>query len=246
MRRHTALQALWEGRTGGRTGPHTPARPSDRHSGARAAQARPSAVRVPRSAAVAHRALSALPRGGVGTEDVDDQHRAVAEVLVSRRTTAGANSLSWVAQAVESVRTTSLPSAKRSGPLCAPTSGPTSSPHRANIEATSRSTCQPWSSTSRSVRRRGSAGRGRRDARRRRRPLRGGPVATARAVLAARGRAGGGAGEGPGQVEAVVAAGCGAVSGASPAVSAHGVPPLRRPRSAHRRASRGRRRRPLR
>ena len=61
----------------------------------------------------------------------------------------GASSFSWVAQAVESVRTTSLPVGERLGGECAPISAPTSSVHRAKTPRTCRSSSQPCSATSR-------------------------------------------------------------------------------------------------
>ena len=64
-----------------------------------------------------------------------------------RRTTVGASSFSWVAQAVEPARTTSRPSANDSGVQCAATSSPTSSGQRANTPAIRRSSAQPWSAT---------------------------------------------------------------------------------------------------
>ena len=65
-----------------------------------------------------------------------------------RRTTAGASRRSWVAQAVEPVRTTSRPSAKDPGCRLGPP-GADQPSHRPKTPCTRRSSSQPWSSTSR-------------------------------------------------------------------------------------------------
>ena len=75
-----------------------------------------SAVGVARAPAVATERGPFFQRRAVRTEDLD--HGAPCRAPSSslrRRTTVGASSRSWVAQAVESVRTTSRPSAKLSG-----------------------------------------------------------------------------------------------------------------------------------
>ena len=61
-----------------------------------------------------------------------------------RRTTLGASSLSWVAQAVESVRTTSLPSAKVSGVVWAAISAPTISAATCSRASSTEGASRSW------------------------------------------------------------------------------------------------------
>ena len=130
-------------------GPHTARRPADRLSGAGRAG---SAVGVARTAAVADRAAALLPASGrAGPSTSITVTVPCAELLVEAADDGRARAAcSWVAQAVESVRTTSRAVGERSRACsAAATSAPTSSGQRAKTPCTRRSSSQPWSATSR-------------------------------------------------------------------------------------------------
>jgi hypothetical protein len=86
---------------------------------------RDSAVGVARTAAVADPGGPSSSSGQVGPSTSIRVTVPWPSSSLSRRTTVGASSLSWVAHAVESVRTTSLPSANDVGWQCWATSAPT-------------------------------------------------------------------------------------------------------------------------
>ena len=167
-----------------------------------------SAVGVPRARGPCPETAPALPGRSVGAQHLDHARRCRRpSSSLSRRTTSGASSFIWVAQAVESVRTTSRPSANDSGVQCWATSRPTIASQREKTPCTRSSVSQPWSPTSRpSVGVERSAGRGRRGGRRcwsvsrRRRRRLAGRGRRARRRLARPGRAG----DDAGQVEAGV------------------------------------------
>ena len=129
-------------------GPCTPGRPADRH-------VRSGVGRLSRRcrAGRGRRAPTAGPssRRAVRAQHVDQVTVPCAELLVEpARRRVGASSFSWVAQAVESVRTTSLPSSNDSGVQCAATSGADQlGPAAEAPRAPAGRAPSPWSATSR-------------------------------------------------------------------------------------------------
>ena len=104
---------------GGRTSPRTAAGPADRHRGS--AGRRPAVSRRCRAGRGRRGPSAALASttAACGPSTSITAHGAVAELLVEPAYDGRARAAcSWVAQAVESVRTTSRPSAKDSGVQC--------------------------------------------------------------------------------------------------------------------------------
>ena len=125
------------------TGPRTPRPAARADAPGRDLRSTRSAVGVARAAALdpqpalapgrAARARRRRPRATVSSPSSSS----------SRATSAGAISRSWVAHAVESVRTTSRPSTYDSGVACSATSSPTIADQRAKTPCTRRSVPQP-------------------------------------------------------------------------------------------------------
>ena len=230
--------------------PHTSARPSDRHVA--------GWLRVSRRCR-ADRGRRATDRGPFFQLGPRGPSTSITVTVpcpsssLSRRTTVGASSRSWVAQAVESVRTTSRPSSNDSGVQWAATSSPTSSAQRAKTPCTRRSRSQPWSATSRPTvvsRICGSRSSGWAPGRLRPRTGRLGSVAALAGPASPGPSRADGPGQRAGQVEAVVAwsgsAGCRRpVGGQVPGSSRrrlrhpHGPPPATRRRTGPRPAPSG-------
>ena len=127
----------------GRTGPHTSISPQIGISPADQQRQPASSVGVARLPWPSRTDRVPCLHDGAWGPSTSITTTVPSEVLVEAAYDAGGEQPSCGGHAVESVRTTSLPSANDSARLCAPTSAPTSSAHLANIEATLRSTCQP-------------------------------------------------------------------------------------------------------
>ena len=238
--------------------PVRPVRPGDRHFGDAVAG---SAVGVARTAAVAAGEAALLPARQVRAPGRRSRSRSRApSSSLRRRTMVGASSLSWVAQAVESVRTTSRSSAKRlgravRGDLVADQLGPAAEDRlHAQVELPAVVGDEPAQAVVRAA-----AGRGRRGGRPTSGDRRGGAGRRTASCACASARGWPGTAPaarrgGAGQVEAVVA-----VLGPARApgrcrrlvaravvglVTRHGVPPRRRRRTGRPAARRARRRRP--
>src|SRR5690242_6335443 len=87
-------------------------------------------------------------RGAAGPRTLTRRTEPSPSSELSRLTSTGASSRTWVAQAVESAVTASSPSAKLSGWVCAARSAPTISAHRPNTDPIAARCCQPCESSS--------------------------------------------------------------------------------------------------